>query len=88
LLFYVRPPHLLTIGPDESDCHATVLTAYTLAAVETYRVCEPRATGELLFAGAYARLGRVDGRVAVVDLRTGKIVARVRDIRVNALSDP
>ena len=88
LLFYVRPPHLLTIGPGEPECGWSVLTAYTLAGVESYRVCEQRATGELQFAGRYARLGRVDGRVAVVDLSTGTIVARVRDLGVNALGGP
>jgi hypothetical protein len=88
LLFYVRPPHLLTVGPGASDCPTSVLTAYTLNGVESFRVCERRATGELQFAGRYARLGRVDGRVAVVDLRTGTIVARVRDVRVNALAHP
>lgn len=84
LLFYVRRPHLLTIGP-ESGCAAPVLAAYTLTGAEAYRVCEKRATGEVEFAGPYARLGRVDGLVAVIDLDTGATVARLRDVRVNPL---
>jgi hypothetical protein len=83
LLFYVRPRLLLTIAPGKPDCGAPMLTAYTLAGAEAYRVCDDRATGELEFAGRYARLGRIDGRVAVADLDTGAIVARVRDLHVN-----
>jgi hypothetical protein len=85
LLFYVRGPHLLTIAPAEPECTAPLLTAYTLSGVESYRVCEEGATGEIEFAGSYVRLGRIDDRVAVVHLATGGIVARVRDVRVTAL---
>jgi hypothetical protein len=83
-LVYVRPPRLLTIAPGEG-CTTLALTAYTLSGAELYRVCEQRATGEVLFAGRYARLGRVDGRVAVVDLTTGAVAARARDVRVTAV---
>jgi len=83
LLFYVRPRQLLTMAP--GDCEGPELTAYTLAGAEAYRVCERQATGELEFAGRYARLGRVDGRVAVIDLDTGVVVSRMRDVRVNPL---
>lgn len=85
MLFYVRPPRLLTIAPGEPDCAAPMLTAYTLAGAEAYRVCDDRATGALEFASRYARLGRIDGRVAVIDLDTGALVARVREVNVNPL---
>jgi hypothetical protein len=85
VLFYVRPPRLLTIAPGEPDCAAPMLTAYTLAGAEAYRVCDDRATGALGFTGRYARLGRVDGRVAVIDLDSGALVARVREVNVNPL---
>jgi hypothetical protein len=85
LLSYVRRPHLLTMAPGEPGCDGPELAAYTLAGAEAYRVCEKQATGELEFAGRYARLGRIDGRVAVVDLDTGVVVARMRDVRINPL---
>jgi hypothetical protein len=85
LLFYIRPRQLLTIADGAPDCVGPMMTAYTLAGAEVYRVCESGATGELEFVGRYARLGRIDGRVAVVDLDTGAVVARVHDVRVNPL---
>jgi hypothetical protein len=85
LLFYVRAPHLLTIAPGRPGCAAPEVTVYTLSGEESYRVCENGVTGELLLAGRYARLARHDGRVAVVDLDTGGIVARTRGVRITAL---
>lgn len=85
MLFYVRPNQLLTIAPGAPGCAAPVLTAYMLAGVPAYRVCEERATGELKFAGRYVQLGRIDGRVAVVDLDSGIVVARTRYVRVDPL---
>lgn len=85
LLFYVRPRRLLTIAPGQPDCAAPMLTAYTPAGVEVYRVCDDRATGALGFAWRYARLGRVDGRVAVIDVESAALVARVRDVHVSPL---
>jgi hypothetical protein len=84
-LFYVRSDQLLTIGPGEPECATPMLTAYTLAGSQLYRVCEARSTGALEFAGRYARLGRVDRRVAIVDLDSGAVVARTRETRVDPL---
>jgi hypothetical protein len=84
-LFYVRSNQLLTIGPGEPECATLMLTAYTLAGSELYRVCEDRSTGAVEFAGRYVRLGRVDRRVAIVDLDSGAVVARTRDTRVGPL---
>jgi len=82
VLFYVRPNRLLTIAPGKPDCATPALTAYTLSGTQVYRICEDRVTGEVEFAGRYARLGRVDGRVAVIDLDSGVVVARMRDVRL------
>jgi hypothetical protein len=85
LLSYVRSNQLLTIGPGDPECATPMLTAYTLAGMQLYRVCEARATGAVEFAGRYARLGRIDGRVAIVDLDSGAVVARTRETRVDPL---
>jgi hypothetical protein len=84
-LFYVRSNQLLTIGPGERECATAMLTAYTLAGSQLYRICDARSTGAVEFAGRYVRLGRFDGRVAIVDLDSGAVVARTRETRVHPL---
>jgi hypothetical protein len=84
-LLYVHSDLLLTVA---GDCAGRPgLTAYEPDGAPRFHVCEPRARGDVSFAAGRAYLGLDGERVAVVDLRTGAVVARPRSTGAGPLGE-
>jgi hypothetical protein len=84
-LVYVHAGLLLTMA---GDCGGKPgLAAYEPTGTRRFRLCEPRARGDVTFAHGRAYLGRSDGRLAVAELGSGRVVARPQERGAGPLAE-